>query len=580
MVAMKRLLMLVLWGTAGISLAGLMTAAGPATAGTTPGAGSHLDPVHVVNLHAAYEARVRHATAGNPAGIFYPEGMGNAPRRGGNGCTEPDCPVVYNEGPVQLHPQVYLLLWGPNWSSDPDQAATANELVSLYKGLGVQPDDNWSTLTSQYGDASGDPTFNGSVYGGTFYDPTTPPTGVDTAQLAAEADVYASWEGISDLADAQIVVATQSGTCPAGFYAPSVCGSDQGYYCAWHDYSNEPFVNLPYTMDAGDACGEDSVNPDGTYDGVTTAAGHEYADTITDPQPTSGWWDSDDPNNNLTNPPEYTSGEIADKCTWSENSGNVLLSTGSFALQPLWSNSSGDSGSSGGSCEMTVGSKSDVVTLNDKGNQTDYQGSVLSLSISGTSTQVNPLTWSSPDMLTGLTMNPGPGTPGVISGQVKATPGTYPVTLETSDSTGSSATVTFSWTVKPDVGKNIINQKSGLCLNDHDADITPGTELVLYTCRPTGPAERITQGSNPGALVILGQCVTDHGTGGVGALQEMEPCTGASTQEWYHNSKGEFRVQKNNLCLTDPNGSTVKDEPTILKACTGAKAQRWNWTTK
>ena len=564
---MKRLLMLVLCGTAGISLAGLMTAAGPATAGTASAVGSLRLPVHVINLHAAYEARLRHTTAGNPAGIFYPEGMGNAPRRGGNGCTEPDCPIPYNEGPLQLNPHVYLLLWGPNWSTDPDQMATANKLASFYEGLGVEPDDNWSTLISQYGD----PTF-GDVYQGTFYDPNTPPTGVDTAGIAAEADAFAVREQITDLADAQIVVATQSGTCPAGFYAPSVCGSNGGYYCAWHDYSNEPFVNLPYVLDAGSACGEDSVNPGGTYDGVTIAAGHEYADTITDPQPTSGYWDPNDPNNNLTD--GYTSGEIADKCAWSENSGNVALWNGSFALQPLWSNSAG-SGGSGGSCEMTAGDKSDVVTLNGPGNQTDYQGSMLSLDVAGTSSADYPLTWSSPDMPTGLSMNPGPGTPGVISGQVKPAPGTYAVTVETSDFTGSSASVTFDWTVKADVGENISNQGAGLCLNDHDADITPGTELVMYTCRPTGPAELISHPANPGELVILGQCVTDHGTGGSGALQEMEPCTGAITQQWHHNSKGEYVLQKNNLCLTDPNDSKLKDEPTMIKACTGTKSQLW-----
>jgi hypothetical protein len=574
MVTMKRLLTLVLSGTAGITLAGLMTTAGSATAGTLSGTGSHHTPVHVINLHAAYEARLGHATAGLPAGIFFPKGMGNLPGRGGNGCIDPYCPVAYNEGPVQIHPLVYLLLWGPDWSSDPNQMATANYLENFYAGLGVEPDDNWSTLTSQYGDASGNPTFGDGVYEGAFNDPTTPPTGVDTAQLAAEADAFAQRQNITDLADAQIVVATQSGTCPAGFYAPAVCGDNGGYYCAWHDYSNEPFTNLPYMLDATSACGADSVNSNGTYDGLTIAAGHEYADTITDPQPTSGWWDPSDPNNNLNpnNPPDYTAGEIADKCAWSDNSGNVELPTGIFALQPLWSNS--PSGSSG-SCEMTAGFKSDVVTVNGPGNQSTYQGSVLSLSISGTSTQDNPLTWSSSDLPTGLSIAPGTANTGVISGQAKATPGTYTVTVEAFDSTGSSSSITFAWTIKADVGKNITNQKSGLCLNDHDADITAGTEIVMYTCRPTGPAELFTHPSNPGELVVLGQCVTDHGLGGSGALQEIEPCTGASTQEWDHDSKGEYVLQKNNLCLTDPNGSTLKDEPTVVKPCTGAKAQRW-----
>jgi hypothetical protein len=135
--------------------------------------------------------------------------------------------------------------------------------------------------------------------------------------------------GVTDLTNAQIIVATQSGTCPAGFYAPS-CNGGSGYYCAWHSNSNEPYTNLPYVLDAGGGCGEDFVNAAGTHDGFSIIGGHEYAETITDPFPLSGWWD---PNDNTE------SGEIGDKCAWQAPNGDVALSTGSFAMQSLWSNS-------------------------------------------------------------------------------------------------------------------------------------------------------------------------------------------------------------------------------------------------
>jgi hypothetical protein len=573
---MKRLSMLVPLVTAGLLASGLTTT-GSATAGIAPGAGGHRALAQVINLHKAYEARLLYAARSRSAGINYPKRMGPiAPGRGGtgvtypkgmspfpgqgiNGCPEPYCPVSYQSGPVQLNPHVYLLLWGPDWSTDPE-SATASYLESFYSGLGVEPDDNWSTIISQYGDASGNPKFNGSVYEGAWQDMNAPPTGVDQAEIAAEADSFAASQKIRDLADAQIVVATQQGTCPQYFYAPSVCGDDGGYYCAWHNYSNVAYINLPYLLDAGTACGEDAVNSDGTYDGFSMVGGDQFAETVTDPHLESGWWDGDD----------KSGGEIGDKCAWSPNSSDVALSTGTFAMQPLWSNSTDNTN---GACVMPTGGGSDQVAVASPGNQSTYQGSKLSLDISGTSSGNYPLTWSATGLPSGLTISPS-GTPGVISGEISADPGTYTVTVTASDSTGSSALTSFDWTVEADVGADIVNQAAGLCLNDYGSEIAPGTEVVMYTCHATGPADMFSYPSN-GELVVLGQCLTDHGYGGTGALQLVEPCTGASDQVWSYNSKDEYVVQSNQLCLTDPGGSTLKEERTVVEKCTGTKAQRW-----
>jgi Putative Ig domain/Ricin-type beta-trefoil lectin domain len=561
---MKRFFVLVPLVTVGLLVSGL-TAAGSAAAGVSHGAGGGRGAVHVIDLRAGFAARLGRAVVGQAGGYEYPVGMGPISGRGGNECPEPYCPVSYGGGPVQLDPHVYLLLWGPAWSSNSGEAATASYLENFYSGLGVQPEDNWSTVTSQYGDSSGDPTFTSAgVYQGVWQDTNPPPTGVDATGLAAEADTFASSQGITDLADAQIVVATQSGTCPAGFYAPSVCGSDGGYYCSWHDYSNEPFINLPYILDAGTSCGEDFVNHStGTYDGFTMSAGHEYAETITDPQPETAWWD----------PNDESGGEIADKCAWSSISSNVALSTGSFAMQPLWSNSANNTN---GACVMHAGSGTDSVAVASPGDQSTYQGSALSLYVSGTSSADDPLTWSATGLPAGLTISPT-GTPGVISGQIKvsAAPGTYVVTLEVSDSTGSSALTSFDWTVKADVGDDVTNQASGLCLNDYDYSITPGNHVVVYKCLD-GPAEKFTHPSKTHELIVLGQCMTDSGKGGAGAPQVVQPCTGVSDQVWYYNSRHEWVLAKNLLCLTDPDGSTVNGTPVEIEKCTNAKDQLWS----
>lgn len=51
----------------------------------------------------------------------------------------------------------------------------------------------------------------------------------------------------------------------------------------------------------------------------------EYAESITDIFPSGGWLDKN-------------GSEIGDKCAWSSASGNIILSTGTFPVQPLWSN--------------------------------------------------------------------------------------------------------------------------------------------------------------------------------------------------------------------------------------------------
>jgi hypothetical protein len=331
----------VLTGTAvaAVTLMSAATAAQAQAVRTAPAA-KPLPHTAVINLHHAYLAHLGHTKAGKIAGVMYARGKQPKGAKTAAGCTEPNCPLVYNGGSVQHSPHLYLLLWGPNWSSDPAQAASAAYMESFYAGLGAEPRDSWSTITSLYGDSSGYPTYTGSVYEGAFQDTSTPPAGVDQSQLAAEADAFASSDGITDLNNAQIVVATQSGTCPQGFYSPG-CDGGTGNYCAWHSNSNEPYTNLPYIIDAGSGCGEDIVQ--NQYDGFSIVGGHEYAETVTDPFPVSGWWDPSDP----------FGGEIGDKCAWRDPvSGNidistVTLSTGTFAMQPLYDNNALANGGDG-----------------------------------------------------------------------------------------------------------------------------------------------------------------------------------------------------------------------------------------
>ena len=121
---------------------------------------------------------------------------------------------------MQHTPHVYLLLWGPNWTADPNQEASATYLENFFSGLGNdQAQDNWSTITSPVrGQHRRARRSLGWSIAGAIHRPqhAAAPTPA-TPRSAAEADTFATNLGITDLADAQIVVATQSGTCPQGF---------------------------------------------------------------------------------------------------------------------------------------------------------------------------------------------------------------------------------------------------------------------------------------------------------------------------------------------------------------------------
>jgi hypothetical protein len=222
--------------------------------------------------------------------------------------------LTYHGGPVQHSPSVYLVFWGSQWNSDTN--GVESYLSNLFNGLGTSG-DSWSRVTSQYTDSSGQgPTFSGAVLRGTWVDgASAAPTDGSASQISSEADRGASHFGASG-ANVQIVVVSPHGTHPDGF-------PNTGF-CAWHDYDGTvPYTNLPYVLDAGANCGENSVL--GTLDGFSIVEGHEYAETLTDPEPPTGYVTSDG----------YEDGDI---CAW-QGLGAINLPTGAFAMQPTWSNS-------------------------------------------------------------------------------------------------------------------------------------------------------------------------------------------------------------------------------------------------
>jgi PASTA domain len=254
-------------------------------------------------------------------------------------------------------PRVYLVFWGWGWgvvhydargdhTFTRDPYAGAPKLQELFKGLGTGG-ELWSGVMTQYcqGVATGAtscapsvphvPYPSGAPLAGVLYDDITVPVNATANQLANEAVRSAQIFGnltASANHDAQYVILSPTGYHPDGFgTAP---------FCAWHGAVTSPygpvaFTNLPYVMDLGAQCGMGLVNgAGGALDGYTVDAGHEYAETLTDPLPTSGWND----------PALGGEGETADKCTppliliGRRVPVNVSTATGTFLLPATWSN--------------------------------------------------------------------------------------------------------------------------------------------------------------------------------------------------------------------------------------------------
>jgi hypothetical protein len=531
-----------------------------ATAATSAAATSATIPArplqHHADLRGAFDRALRVTTARHIAGVVPTIGARlngrAAAAQAQAACSEPNCNVIFGGGPVEHTPHVYLILWGPKWS----QSSPAYlYLKAFYSGLGVTPADTWSTITSEYGDAGGPPAFGTSVYVKALQDTNAPPATVTPNDVAAEAAGAASFLGVTDLANAQFVVASQSGTCFSDGFAGS-CGvpvpSNASAYCAWHGITNTgvAVTNLPYALDAGRDCGENWINSGaaGTYDGFSTLAGHEYAETVTDPNAATGWLDTAD---------NITGGEIGDKCEWGGTSGaaygDLTLSTGTFAMQGLWSNADGG-------CVMPGAA---TMTVANPGSQASTLGVGVNLGLSATAGHAITLSFAARGLPPGLAIN---GATGHITGKPSITAGTWHPTVTVSAGE-HSARVSFTWRVSSKAGA--VTGYAAKCVDDFRGRTANGTKVDLWSCNRQA-RQRLTFQAN-GELRLSGKCVTNRNGATV-----LEPCTGGAAQTWTRRANGEYVVRSGSKCLTVPGTSTANGTQLRLSACTNSKRERWS----
>ena len=246
--------------------------------------------------------------------------------------------LLYSHGgAIEQSARVYIVFWGPQWSSGfatggYTSAQAQTYVEDFFAGAGGSA---WANSTIQYCQAASGTTQcgSGSVHpsnpsnelAGTWNDTSAVPSSPTQNQIAAEASALANHFGGVNT-NANYMVFTPTGHSESGF----------GNWCAYHSSSgNLSYSYVPYQPDAGTLCGMNFVNGlddaygNGYFDGFSIVGGHEYAETVTDPYPNTGWLDS-------------KGGENGDKCAWISSgqgaASNISLGSHSYAVQSLWSN--------------------------------------------------------------------------------------------------------------------------------------------------------------------------------------------------------------------------------------------------
>jgi hypothetical protein len=292
------------------------------------------------------------SASGNKIHAFPPKNSNTARNleAGNVGALTP--PLTYHGGPIMPTAVIYTIFWIPPTLQDgsatgvsPKYIAVNNIMLGKYPGHGL---DNNNT---QYYQAS--PVKfagNAGAFGKTFTDTSPYPasgcndvgtTGtncITDAQMQAEiTKVIAaqSWPngGITNIYF--LYTSSGEGSCVDGTNA--FCAYNQ--YCAYHSatgaqpiiYAIEPYGDPNYCQNPG----QPSPNGDVYGDTAATSSSHELSESITDPEPDSGWINS-------------AGNEIGDLCaynygvnSWDSGKANQNWSGSPFELQQEWDNHKG-----------------------------------------------------------------------------------------------------------------------------------------------------------------------------------------------------------------------------------------------
>jgi hypothetical protein len=295
------------WQAGAFALVSAVAAAGCGAPGTGVPSGAATIPG--ANYIGAMHHRLHYALAlgAKPAGIVP---------------LFPYVPYDSTHGPVIVAPKFYLTFWDYKKYGDPSHLEPL--LIAYTKAMGGSSHNN---IETQYYEEPGKTktyiTNPADQFGGSWNDEAPIPKTPTDANVAAEALKAVAHFGYS--ADAVYVVMTPHKHSESDFGT---------VWCSYHSETYEhkklvPYANLPYMTDAsenGAKCGANYITPpsdeSGEDEGMTIFGGHEYGESITDPDAYTAWWG--------------TNGEIADPCIWVDIA-NDQFGSKSYTMQSMTS---------------------------------------------------------------------------------------------------------------------------------------------------------------------------------------------------------------------------------------------------
>ena len=193
-----------------------------------------------------------------------------------------DAPLTHLGGPVQHEPHIHLILWGSQWQESGEPEAMRGALNLLYSGL---DGSRFQGILTQYFDNSEkDGAFPSHITNQVTFNPSA--SEYPTRDTYVDDDVFApTGVGYFTIKD-EIRKVLKETNWPTGLD---------------HHFVVVPAPNATYTSEFSEFCGLHEFIAEGTWSflrpgaecggvsGLSRTASHEYAETVADPQPFSGW---------------------------------------------------------------------------------------------------------------------------------------------------------------------------------------------------------------------------------------------------------------------------------------------------
>ncbi len=179
-------------------------------------------------------------------------------------------PLNFGNGRVEHHPLVYLIFWGPTWTTNSAEQAAQAAQQQLFGQLAGTPYDR---ILGQYPDTHDFPHDDIRV-AGIWVDTQVPTPTVNTMTAGQESVRATLVNGWANTPDTDFIVYPQDGTQ----YDNTDCG-------AHGEYNNaQTFYYAAYVGYNRPGCGNGSI-----ANNMTNTASHEFFEMVTDPDTKSGY---------------------------------------------------------------------------------------------------------------------------------------------------------------------------------------------------------------------------------------------------------------------------------------------------